>query len=231
MNDTNDIFNAEFSRQYDVSNQRLKEISDNLHLLISLLLRDFPADSRVLCVGVGTGTEIVRLAKEHPTWRFTGVDPSPDMLAVCAEKLEREGLSECCELIVGHVDDVRPQSEFDVALCLLVAHFIQHPRRGGIYQHIADRLKPNGQLIAAEIAGDMQDPAFNGQLKNWVALQQAFTQRPRDIEEVKAELNRRLLLLAPRQTEALLLEAGFASSVQFFQSLLIHAWQAVKSAE
>ncbi|WP_279046222.1 hypothetical protein [Cedecea davisae] len=70
MNDTNDIFNAEFSRQYDVSNQRLKEVSDNLHLLISLLLRDFPADSRVLCVGVGTGTEIVRLAKEHPTWRF-----------------------------------------------------------------------------------------------------------------------------------------------------------------
>ncbi len=77
----------------------------------------------------------------------------------------------------------------------------------------------------------MQDPAFNGLLKNWVALQQAFTQPPRDIEEVKAELNRRLLLLAPRRTEALFLDAGFASSVQFFQSLLIHAWQARKSAE
>ncbi|WP_250153546.1 class I SAM-dependent methyltransferase [Cedecea lapagei] len=230
MNDTNDIFNAEFSRQYDASSERLKDISNNLHALLSLLLRDLPAEAKVLCVGVGTGTEIVRLAKQHPEWHFTGVDPSPDMLAVCAEKLEREGLSGRCELIVGHVKDVPEQDEFDAALCLLVAHFIQHPQRGGIYQHIGDRLKPVGQLIAAEIAGDMADPDFDGQLRNWVALQQAYTQRQRDIAEVKAELNQRLLLLPPRQTETLLREAGFASVTPFFQSLLIHGWHAVKSS-
>ncbi|AIR66431.1 class I SAM-dependent methyltransferase [Cedecea neteri] len=229
MTNTNDIFNAEFSRQYDASSERLKEISNNLHALLSLLLRDLPAEAKVLCVGVGTGTEIVRLAKQHPEWRFTGVDPSPDMLAVCAEKLEREGLSDRCTLIEGHVVDVPEQHPFDAALCLLVAHFIQHPQRGGIYQHIADRLKPAGQLIAAEIAGDMADPDFDGQLRNWVALQQAYTQRQRDIAEVKAELNQRLLLLPPRQTEALLREAGFASAQPFFQSLLIHGWQAIKS--
>ncbi|SMG29612.1 class I SAM-dependent methyltransferase [Cedecea sp. NFIX57] len=228
MNGTNDIFNAEFSRQYDASSERLKDMSNNLHALLSLLLRDLPAEAKVLCVGVGTGTEIVRLAKLYPEWRFTGVDPSPDMLAVCAEKLEREGLSDRCTLIEGHVVDVPEQETFDAALCLLVAHFIQHPQRGGIYQHIADRLKPAGQLITAEIAGDMADPDFDGQLKHWVALQQAYTQRPRDISEVKAELNQRLLLLPPRQTGVLLREAGFASAQPFFQSLLIHAWQAIK---
>lgn len=228
MQDTNDIFNAEFSRQYDASSERLKDISNNLHSLISLLLRGLAENAQVLCVGVGTGTEIVRLAHQHPGWRFTGVDPSTDMLAVCAEKLEREGLSDRCTLIEGHVIDVPEREKYDAALCLLVAHFIQHPQRGGIYQHIADRLKPAGQLIAAEIAGDMADPGFDSQLRNWVALQQAYTQRERDISEVKAELSRRLLLLPPRQTEALLLDAGFASVQPFFQSLLIHGWQAVK---
>ncbi|AIR62182.1 methyltransferase [Cedecea neteri] len=228
MNDTNDIFNAAFSRQYDASSERLKDISNNLHTLLSLLLRDLPEDAHVLCVGVGTGTEIIRLANQHPGWRFTGIDPSPDMLSVCQEKLELEGLNDRCTLIEGHVIDVPEQDKFDAALCLLVAHFIQHPQRGGIYQHIADRLKPAGQLISAEIAGDMEAPEFDGQLRNWVALQQAYTQRQRDIAEVKAELNQRLLLLPPRQTEALLREAGFASATPFFQSLLIHGWQAIK---
>ncbi|WPU25271.1 class I SAM-dependent methyltransferase [Cedecea neteri] len=228
MNDTNDIFNTEFSRQYDASGERLKDISNNLHALVSLLFRNLAAEAQVLCVGVGTGTEIVRLANLHPGWRFTGVDPSPDMLAVCAEKLAREGLSGRCTLIEGHVIDVPAREKYDAALCLLVAHFIQHPQRGGIYQHIADRLKPAGQLIAAEIAGDMASPDFDGQLRNWVALQQAYTQRERDISEVKAELSRRLLLLPPRQTEALLLAGGFASAQSFFQSLLIHGWQAIK---
>lgn len=228
MNDTNDIFNAAFSRQYDASSERLKDISNNLHTLLSLLLRDLPEDAHVLCVGVGTGTEIIRLANQYPGWRFTGIDPSPDMLSVCQEKLELEGLNDRCTLIEGHVIDVPEQDKFDAALCLLVAHFIQHPQRGGIYQHIADRLKPAGQLISAEIAGDMEAPEFDGQLRNWVALQQAYTQRQRDIAEVKAELNQRLLLLPPRQTEALLREAGFASATPFFQSLLIHGWQAIK---
>ncbi|WNJ77426.1 class I SAM-dependent methyltransferase [Cedecea neteri] len=228
MNDTNDIFNAAFSRQYDASSERLKDISNNLHTLLSLLLRDLPEDAHVLCVGVGTGTEIIRLANQYPGWRFTGIDPSPDMLSVCQEKLELEGLNDRCTLIEGHVIDVPEQDKFDAALCLLVAHFIQHPQRGGIYQHIADRLKPAGQLISAEIAGDMEAPEFDGQLRNWVALQQAYTQRQRDIAEVKAELNQRLLLLPPRQTEALMREAGFASATPFFQSLLIHGWQAIK---
>ncbi|NWC65666.1 class I SAM-dependent methyltransferase, partial [Cedecea sp. P7760] len=38
MHDTNDIFNAEFSRQYDASSERLKDIANNLHSLIALLL-------------------------------------------------------------------------------------------------------------------------------------------------------------------------------------------------
>ncbi|WP_435930089.1 class I SAM-dependent methyltransferase [Dryocola sp. BD613] len=230
MNNTNDIFNTEFSRQYDASNKRLSPIADNLHFLISLLVRDLPRDAQILCVGVGTGTEILRLAEAHPGWRFTGVDPSPDMLAVCTEKLAQRGVAARCDLIVGYINDVPPVAKFDAVLCLLVTHFIQHPERQGIYQHMAQRLIDGGQLIVAEIGGDMAAPEFDERLKSWTAIQELTSQQQKSPEEVKALLNQRLLLLPPEKTAALITGAGFSLPHCFFQSLLIYAWQAKKAS-
>ncbi|ESQ74077.1 hypothetical protein ABENE_23765, partial [Asticcacaulis benevestitus DSM 16100 = ATCC BAA-896] len=100
---TNDIFNGEFSRRYDAGNARFNTISDNLHFLIALLLKDLPVNAHILCVGVGTGTEMIHLARQNPSWRFTGVDPSVDMLAVCAAKLRQAKISERCTLVEGYL--------------------------------------------------------------------------------------------------------------------------------
>lgn len=128
---TNDIFNGEFSRQYDAGNARFSAISDNLHFLIALLLKDLPADAHILCIGVGTGTEIVHLAGLYPGWRFTGVDPSADMLQVCASKLRRAGIGDRCALAAGYLQDLPGTADYDAALCLLVTHFILDGERGG----------------------------------------------------------------------------------------------------
>ncbi|HEY1846115.1 MAG TPA: class I SAM-dependent methyltransferase [Buttiauxella sp.] len=228
MNNTNDIFNADFSRHYDASSRRLGPIADNLHFLIKLLVRDLPQDARVLCVGVGTGTEILHLAETHPGWRFTGVDPSPDMLSVCAEKLVEKGVAPRCDLIEGYISDVPAAEKYDAVFCLLVTHFIQDPARQGIYQQMAERLGTNGQLIVAEIAGDMDAADFEEKLKSWTAIQDLGFQQQKSMAEVKAQMAQRLLLLAPEKTEALIMQAGFAAPLRFFQSFLIHAWQAKK---
>ncbi len=228
MSNTNDIFNAEFSRQYDANNLRLSPIADNLHFLISLLVRDLPQNARILCVGVGTGTEILHLAEAHPDWHFTGVDPSPAMLAICAEKLSRQGVDSRCELVEGYISDISPDKKYDAILCLLVTHFIQDPQRLGIYQQMAERLTAGGQIVVAEIAGDMDAANFDEQLKSWTAIQEVNVNQQRSPEEIKAQLSQRLLLLAPEKTEELIARAGFALPVRFFQSFLIHAWQAKK---
>lgn len=226
---TNDIFNSEFSRQYDAYNGKLGEITDNLHLLISLLLGNLPPQANILCVGVGTGSEIIRLAQQHPQWHFTGVDPSPDMLAVCREKLADAGITSRCALHEGYLSDLPVSGDYDAVLCLLVTHFIQHPQRDGIYLQMAHQLKNNGRMITAEIAGDMQSPAFDEQMEVWKTLHEVASQAPRDTAEIKAQLSQRLLLLPPEQTETLIALAGFTPAQRFFQSLLIHGWTARKA--
>lgn len=226
---TNDIFNGEFSRQYDAYNERLNEIANNLHLLISILLRDLPEDARILCIGVGTGSEITRLARKHPGWHFTGVDPSPDMLAVCAEKLQREGVSDRCTLIEGYLGDVPVSGNHHAALCLLVTHFIQDPQRLGVYSQINAQLMQDGRMIAAEIAGDMTDDDFDEKLAAWAAMHSVASSTERDPQEIKAQLKERLLLLAPEHTERLIAASGFNPPQRFFQSLLIHGWTAKKA--
>ncbi|MGY2800029.1 tRNA (cmo5U34)-methyltransferase [Ewingella americana] len=228
MNNTNDIFNSEFSRQYDAYNESLNEIANNLHMLIAVLLRDLPKQARILCVGVGTGSEITRLAKQHADWHFTGVDPSPDMLAVCQEKLQREGLSDRCTLIEGYLGDVPVTGDYDVALCLLVTHFIQDAERLGIYQQMNNQLAAGGRMICAEIAGDISSEGFDAHLISWAAMHSVASKTERDPQEIKAMLSQRLLLLAPEQTERLIQQSGFELPQRFFQSLLIHGWMAKK---
>lgn len=229
MNNTNDIFNGEFSRQYDAYNESLNEIANNLHLLISVLLRGLPEKARILCVGVGTGSEITRLAKKHPHWQFTGVDPSPDMLAVCQEKLQREALTARCTLVEGYLGDVAVTGDYDAALCLLVTHFIQDTERLGIYQQMNNQLAAGGRMICAEIAGDMAAENFDTQLLSWAAMHSVASKTERDPLEIKAQLSQRLLLLPPEYTEQLIAHSGFGPAHRFFQSLLIHGWVADKT--
>jgi len=58
---------------------------------------------RVLDVGVGSGAIALALADEAPHARVTGVDPSPDALALAHENAERLGLA--VELRLGGFED------------------------------------------------------------------------------------------------------------------------------
>ncbi len=227
---TNDIFNNELSLQYDACNGRLGEIIDNMHMLISLLLNNLPEQAKILCVGVGTGTEIIRLARFHPQWHFTGIDPSPDMLAVCSEKLTAAGLTDRCQLNLGYLSNLPVTADYDAVLCLLVTHFIQHPQRDGIYTQMYRQLKTGGRVITAEIAGDIHSPLFNEHLEVWRVMHETVSQKPQEATAIMAMLTQRLLLLPPEQTETLIEQAGFSPAQRFFQSLLIHGWTARKVA-
>lgn len=225
---TNDIFNSEFSRRYDASNARFSPISANLHFLMALQLQDLPADAHILCVGVGTGNEVLSLADSYPGWRFTGVDPSADMLAVCHQKIRQAGIEHRCDLLAGYLEDIAGGEKFDAVLCLLVTHFIRQNDRGGIYHQIAARLKTSGRLIVAEIAADMAADNIDDQLRRWAALQAYGSTSAPTVEEIKQLFGERLRVQPPAATEALMQDAGFSAPDHFFQSLLIHAWAARK---
>ena len=216
------------AESYDARNSGLAPISDNMHFLTGLVLEDLPEGARVLCVGVGTGAEILALAQAHPGWHFTGVDPSAEMLEVCRARLERAGLTERCTLLHGYVGDVPEEGGFDAVLSILVAHFIPRAERPGFYRAVLDRLRPGGRFVSAEICADLDGPDVPELLKAWERVQIRMGATPASLAALPETLRTALSVLSPEETQALHRAAGFEGSTLFFQAILIRAYVAMR---
>lgn len=218
------------ARSYDEKNQQLAPLADDMHFLIRLILKNAPVRARVLCVGVGTGAEIFSLASAYPEWTFVGVDPSVGMLDVCREKLKSAGVLDRCELIHGYVHDV-PQSEsFDIALSILVGHFVKREDRLDFYKAMTDRLRTNGILVNTEISFDLNSPEFPSMLKNWESVQQLMGATPDSIANLSQVLREMLSVISPKETESLLQQSGIQLPIRFYQAFMICGWYGTKNS-
>lgn len=217
------------AKAYDEKNQQLMPIAENMHFLIRLILKDAPVAARVLCVGVGTGVEILSLSKAFPEWTFVGVDPAIGMLDVCRERLEDAGVLPRCELIHGYVHNVPQGENFDIALSILVAHFVKHEERLEFYRAMSNRLYPNGILIDTEISYDLGAQEFPLMLKNWESIQSLMGATPESIANLSRVLRDMLSVLPPIEVEQMLRQSGIQLPVRFFQSFMISGWYGTKT--
>ena len=60
------FFDQKCASGYDRQWSKLAPLCDAMRLLIGALLSDLRADVRVLCVGAGTGAELIYLAQRFP---------------------------------------------------------------------------------------------------------------------------------------------------------------------
>ncbi len=223
-----DFFNNEAAGRYDERNNKLSDISGCLHFLITLALKDLPVRSRVLCVGVGTGAEILSLSRAFPEWTFVALDPSIAMLDICRERLKDADVADRCEFVHGHTQDLPSAPDFDAALSILVAHFVKHDDRLNFFRQMTDRLKSGGYLINAEISFDLNSAEFPSMLKNWEAVQTLMGATPESLATLPEQLKELLTVLPPSETESLLRQSGIDLPVRFFQALMICAWYGKK---
>ncbi len=219
---------TETAKVYDEKNRQLAPIADNMHFLIQLVLENSPFRARVLCVGVGTGAELLSLSKMFPEWSFVGVDPSIGMLNVCREKLNSAGVLNRCELIHGYVQDVPQGENFDIALSVLVAHFVKREDRLKFYQVICNRLFSGGIFVNTEISYDLNSPEFPQMLKNWKAIQTLMGATPESLMNLSQVLREILSIISPVETEDLLRKSGINLPIRFFQSFMISGWYGIK---
>ncbi len=219
-----DFFTKDMAQAYDEKNRRLAPIADNMHFLIRLILQDLPPQSRILCVGAGTGAEILSLSQAYPGFTFVGVDPSAEMLDVCRQRLEAAGVMERCDLIHGYVEDAPGGEMFDAALSILVAHFVKREGRLAFYRNMQDRLKPGGYLINTEISFDLDAPEFPLMLKNWERVQTLMGATPDSLQALPRMMREVLSVLSGEETEDLLRESGIAMPLRFFQAFMISGW-------
>ena len=217
-------FDAQQAAGYDDRWAALAPLRDSLHLQMRLVLQGLPVDACILCVGAGTGTELIALARFFPSWRFVAVDPSAAMLDLCKRNTDREGITGRCEFHACFVHELPTDLRCDAATAILVSQFItEKTQRSAFFRDIAKCLKPAGALITADLCllpDDQQKQLF----PIWQRMMMLTGATEEQVQGMLASYRQSVALLPLGEMESLLQEAGFLQPVHFSQSLLIHAW-------
>lgn len=217
---------------YDQQWRKMAPINDALHLLTSTVLAELPPQANILCVGVGTGAEILALAQKFPEWRFTAVEPSIAMLDVCRRRAEEQGIASRCVFHPGYLDSLPAHGSFDAATAFLVSQFIlERQVRAKFFQSIAERLGPAGLLVSSDLAGDLAAPDGRDLLDVWFRVMTGggALASPEGIERMRAAYSRDVAVLPPQDVREIITRGGFDAPVLFFQAGMIHAWFAKRS--
>lgn len=224
----NDELKAVFDQQasnYDKQWTRMAPINNGLYFLLESVFSGLPPDARILCVGVGTGKELVHLAKKFPGWHFTAVEPSGAMLDVCRQIAEEEGIAARCYFYEGYLDSLPVAGAFDAATCFLVSQFIlDKDDRAQFFQQIASRLKPGGVLANSDLSADIGSVYYEAILELWQRVMSGASVSPEGLSRIKAAYAKDVAILPPSVVAAIIEAGGFDTPVQFFQAGLIHAW-------
>lgn len=223
-----DSFEKERAKSYDQNNSHLRLIFENLHYLIKIILSENSPSSKILCVGVGTGNEIIELAEAFPNFTFVAVDPSLPMLEVCQDKLEKMNLLDRCKLIHGYVEDIPETIDFDAALCLLVLHHTPPDSRIKIIKEVFKRLKSAGHFICAEISFTFSAIMSGDIIEKWKSLIRLSGASEEKAQSLPKMMEKHLFIQTPSEVERIMMDCGFSACTQFFQALLIRAWYARK---
>lgn len=225
------FFNQQTAASYDTQWAKTAPIRDALHLLLTAILADLPEEANLLCVGAGTGAELLFLAQKFPRWRFAVVEPSAPMLEVCRRKAQEHGIASRCIFHEGYVDSLENAGPFDAATALLVSQFILYEEaRIDFFRAIAERLRPGGYLISSDLSADIASQNYQSLLEVWLRMMQGAEVTPEKIEQVRAAYGRDVAVW-PQERVAKLIEAGgFAPPIEFFQAGLIHAWYAQRQS-
>ena len=222
------FFSEDVAASYDARFKSAAPMRNALNLVLAAALSDLPNDARILCVGAGTGSELIYLAQRFPRWRFTALDPSSPMLNICRRRTEELGLSSRCNFHEGYLDTLPDTAPFDGATSILVSQFCMRPEdRRAFVRQIADRTHPGAYLINADLTSDMTSETYQSLLNIWMRM---FEMSAEQQDSLRATYGRDVAVSPRNEVESLIASSGFEYPVLFFQTLLIHAWYTRRSA-
>lgn len=220
-------FDAERAAAYDTRIRRLAPGYDALqNAVVSVLASRLPDSAHLLVAGAGTGTEIVTMGTAHPQWRFTAVDPSPDMLQRCRTRVADAGLDGRVEYVCERAESRPKKQHFDAATSLLVAHFLHGKEAKQQYFHaLAEQLLPGAPLAWADLYRPSAERDFR---RLWTAWRETMSTRMAEDEVSRAfeRMKDGISFVRPGTLERIVTAAGFAAPTQIYQHLLWGAWAA-----
>src|SRR5262249_49757061 len=143
---------------------------DVSHAMAAVLLRDRVREQgHILVVGAGGGVELSVFTAETPGWKFTGVDPSTEMLRQARTKLESLGAGDRVTLVQGEIE-ATPMGPFDGATSFLALNFVSEERRVVILREIHLRLKKGAPFLIIDGCSDKDSKRFEDDLRIYAAF-------------------------------------------------------------
>ncbi|MCT2399900.1 class I SAM-dependent methyltransferase [Novosphingobium mangrovi (ex Huang et al. 2023)] len=195
---------------------------DAMHRMTGVLLDEVvPAGAHLLVLGAGGGLEIDALARSHPGWRFTGIDPARPMLDLAEAALAP--FKDRIDLIEGLIDDA-PAGPFDGATCLLALHFLDRAERVRTLRAIRARLCPGAPFVAVHSSFSQDADARDRWLDRYAAFAIASGADAEQVGQARSAVAANLSLFTPAEDEAMIREAGFAEVEPFFAAFTWHGW-------
>lgn len=225
MNQEN--FDADVARNYDQRFVRLQAVKDALHLLLRNAMTELPEETRLLCVGAGTGAELLFLAAEFPHWTFTVVEPSEPMMSLCRSKATEAGIADRCHFHLGYLNSIGETQPHQAATSILVSHFLTDlEERTKYFNAIAANLEKGGVLVTADLCwGRAADPQL---MRQWENLLIYAGMEASALDKYRADIEGRVSLLTEEQLEGVLTRSGFQRHCPYIRLLLIQGWIAWK---
>lgn len=226
------FFDREVAANHDERFLKLAVMKDCLHLIARLAFAALPERSRILCVGIGTGAELLYLADAFPAFEFVAIDPSVPMLEICRERVAAAGIAGRVTFHEGYLDTLPESPPFDAATCLLVSQFLVNVQeRRALFQQIAARLMSDGRLLSADLAAGATGESFEPLFDLWKQAWRHADVPERQIENIRNSFGRDVAVLPANDIEELIASAGFEPPVQIFQAVLVHAWLTLRNSK
>jgi tRNA (cmo5U34)-methyltransferase len=222
----------DFESAYGATYQdRIRRIVPGYDDLATMMLGELigltPASAHLLIVGVGGGEEISVMGAARPRWRFTGVDPSAQMIGLTRSRSEQQGLGGRVTLLHGTAEGLPPEPAFDAATVALVMHFMAgEEAKLALLQDVARRLRPGAPLVRIDGPGDTGSPEFAAEFEAWMRY---LTLRGMSAEEHKGyreQVTASCHFVPEPRIRALLSEAGFTGPRIFYRGYIFGGWVA-----
>lgn len=218
-------FDDDRAAGYDDRIRRIAPSYDVLHeALAGLMGAALDSEARLLVVGAGTGAEIAAMGRNRPGWRFTAVDPSPEMLDQCRRRLSGTDLEGRVDYVPEPVEDLSLPETFDGATAVFVSHFLhERAAKRRFFASIADQLSLGAPFAFADLHGAPSPEAHEHMWAAW----RTWVAQSSDVEDVEGTFSRieeEISFVREEKLASVLVDADFASPVQFFQCLLWGAW-------
>lgn len=202
---------------YDDHIRKLIPGYELIHLQVHALLKIYaPQQAKILVVGCGTGYELRYLAEQFPDWVFTAIDPAPNMIEKAQQYIEDLGLSYQIKFVQGDTSVLSSLNEsFDVALAILVSHFVPNNKKRLFFQDIVNSLSKSGLCLSYELTKILNPQQLD--ILKIMGLKTGLSEKQAEV--MANRIDQDFALISVDEMKCLYREAGFSSVETFAQVL------------